>query len=109
MTKKKWIAIVGIVLSTIIFLEIYIRHDHPPFIQETIQALKENDSLMASIGEYKNYEYNFNKSDLKRDTMAFSIQIVGINKKLIYTGKAVKGSEQNWTVIEKDTVIHDNF
>jgi len=102
---KKYLPIAVLILIIIIALELFIRHDHPKFFNDTINVLKEDQELMSSIGGFSSFEYKFNKNDLKKDTLPFQIIIKGKEGYLLYRGLAIKNQSSKWVVEEKDISI----
>ena len=109
MTKRNWIILGVIALALLLSFELYIRYDHPSFFEEIINEYKNDEKLMISIGGFKSFEYEFNKNELKEDTLNFSITLIGKEKKLVCTGKAFKDNRKEWSIIKKNIIVEDDF
>lgn len=110
--KKEYIVyvIIFIVLCAIFhfWTKYSIESNTPPFISDKLSQLKEDNSLMDSIGGFDYFEFSYNKNDFKlRDTVKYSITIKGDKKVLNYRATQLKGLADKWTEIKKDLIIED--
>ena len=83
-----------------------IKSNTPDFILSKLKELKTNDVLMDSIGGYDKFEYSFNKNDYKyKDTVKYSILIIGNKKVLTFQGVQWRESKMKWRQIDERLII----
>lgn len=66
----------------------------PPFLLTKLDQLMNRKDLMDSIGGSQHFSYDFNKNDFKlRDTVKYSIKIIGKKKILFYTAVHIREND----------------
>lgn len=82
-----------------------LKQRHPPFILQKLETLRNDKTLLDSIGGYRTFEYFFNKNDYKfGDTLSYRIVIKGRSKNATYEGFQKKNDKNEWE-LQRDTLI----
>lgn len=83
-------------IGLVVFFEIFIKFDHPKELDIIKNDYSNDKSIIDSLGQVVGYEYNFNKNDLKKDTLDFKIHLTGRDRNLFINGKLIKLNQNIW-------------
>jgi hypothetical protein len=82
----------------------------PPFLLDKLDELMGNGELMDSIGGSEHFEYTYNENDFEsKDTLNFSIKVVGPKRILVYKAMHVKRSanKKEWELADEILTISE--
>lgn len=104
MKKKYLLIVIGLFVVAFVFSKItggIIQSNTPVFVKEKLTELKENVTLMDSIGGFKNFECRFNSNQYKNESkLEYSITIEGSERSLFYEGIQVKQQDGKWVLLD---------
>jgi hypothetical protein len=90
---KYFIGIFAVAMIAAVVMDKIQKSNTPTFLLEKFEELKNNRSLMNSIGGYDRFEYSYQVFyNENYDSLNYGIMIFGKNKKLSYTSVGIRKS-----------------
>jgi hypothetical protein len=111
MKKRDIIVLIGMAFVIFLALELFYTSSNPTFIENKLDSLLSNEVLMDSIrGNQKSYfEVKFSQKNFKeKDSLEYTIKVVGKGGCLYYRGVQTKTSSGTWTVRRESISIEPN-
>jgi hypothetical protein len=102
-----WKSAIGILLLAIAFrfgIGWIIDLESPEIIEQTLERLKKDTTIIKRIGGYESYKYNFNHTNFEKGApFDFTLKVYGSDSVIIFNGIALKKSNK-WIINKIDTV-----
>ncbi|AIZ63246.1 hypothetical protein PK28_05275 [Hymenobacter sp. DG25B] len=87
---------------------LYIITQTPDVIQNAVNNAKVSGRILSRTGDIFSEEYSFEKQNLERDSLQFSIKLKGEKAAVLIEGVARKQSNNDWNIFRSDTIFTDN-
>ena len=79
----------------------------PEILNESIEKMKEDSSIVSKIGKVSDYKYTFDDSNYYKDLPTkFELKLFGEKRKMILKGILSRTNEK-WIFMEPDTLFTD--